>query len=99
MSYLKVLASDSMEGRESGQPGGVKAEEYIAAKLREWGLKPAGDNETFFQNITLEHRHVEEGVVLEIVADRPLFLYSPLIEGEYRVVRAGKTFLFGVDLS
>jgi len=51
------LASDSMEGRESGQPGGVKAEEYIAAKFREWGLKPAGDNGTFFQNLTLEHRH------------------------------------------
>lgn len=70
LSYLKALASDSMEGRESGQPGGVKAEEYIAAKFREWGLKPAGDNGTFFQNLTLEHRHVEEGVVLEIVADR-----------------------------
>lgn len=68
--YVKILASDSMEGRKSGQPGAAKAEEYIAAKFKEWGLKPAGDNGTYFQNFTMEHRHVEEGVTLEIITDR-----------------------------
>jgi hypothetical protein len=69
-SYIRILASDSMEGRKSGQPGGERAEEYIAGKFKEWGLEPSGDNGTFFQNLTLEHRHVQEGVVLEIVSDR-----------------------------
>lgn len=65
-NYIKDLASDSMLGRESGQPGGVMGEEYIASKFREWGLEPAGDKGTFFQKFTIEHRHVEEGVTMEI---------------------------------
>jgi len=69
-SYIKDLASDSMLGRKSGQPGGVIAEEYIASKFKEWGLEPAGDNSTYFQNFTIEHRNISEGVTLEIISDR-----------------------------
>lgn len=69
-SYIKALASDSMRGRKSGQPGGVMGEEYIASKFKEWGLEPAGDNGTYFQNFTIEHRNIEEGVALEIITDR-----------------------------
>jgi len=69
-SYIKDLASDSMQGRRSGQPGALMAEEYIASRFKEWGLEPAGDNGTFFQNFTIEHSHVEEGVALEVITDR-----------------------------
>jgi hypothetical protein len=69
-SYLKNLASDSMQGRRSGQPGGTLAEEFIASKFKEWGLEPAGDENTYFQNFTIEHRNIEEGVVLEIITER-----------------------------
>lgn len=69
-SYIKALALDSMLGRKSGQPGGAMGEEYIASKFKEWGLEPAGDNGTYFQNFTIEHRNIEEGVVFEIIADR-----------------------------
>lgn len=70
LSYIKHLASDSMMGRESGQPGGVMAEEYIASKFKKWGIEPAGDNGTYFQNFTSEHSHVAEGVTLEIIANK-----------------------------
>ncbi len=69
-SYIKALALDSMLGRKSGQPGGVMGEEYIASKFKEWGLEPTGDNGTYFQNFTIEHRNIEEGVALEIITDR-----------------------------
>lgn len=69
LSYIKDLASDSMMGRRSGQPGATLAEEYIASKFKEWGLEPAGDEGTFFQNFTIEHSNVEEGVVLEVITE------------------------------
>jgi aminopeptidase YwaD len=42
--YLKVLASDSLEGRKPGKPGGRKAAEYIINVLKENGIKPYGKN-------------------------------------------------------
>lgn len=69
-SYIKDLASDARQGRKSGQPGGAMGEEYIASKFKEWGLEPAGDNGTYFQNFTIEHRNIEEGVALEIIAGK-----------------------------
>jgi len=70
LSYIKELASDSMMGRKSGQPGATIAEEYIASKFKEWGLEPAGDKGTYFQNFTIEHGNVEEGVVLEVITEK-----------------------------
>ena len=69
-SYIKDLASDSMQGRESGQPSGVMGEEYVASRLKEWGIEPAGDNGTYFQNFTIEHRNIKEGVKLEVIAEK-----------------------------
>ena len=69
-TYIKEMSTDEMEGRRSGQPGGVMGEEYVASKFKEWGLEPAGDEGTFFQNFTIEHRHIEEGVQFEIITPR-----------------------------
>jgi len=70
LSYLKDLASDAFLGRESGELGGKLAEEYIARKLKEWGLEPAGDEGSYFQNFTIEHNDVAEGVALEVITPR-----------------------------
>lgn len=37
-SYLTILSSDSLEGRETGQPGQKKAALYIENKYRSWGI-------------------------------------------------------------
>ncbi|GIV01602.1 MAG: hypothetical protein KatS3mg015_0432 [Fimbriimonadales bacterium] len=49
--WLGYLAGPECQGRGSGQPGYQKAAEYIAARFREFGLKPGGDEGTFFQNV------------------------------------------------
>jgi microsomal dipeptidase-like Zn-dependent dipeptidase len=69
-SYIKDLTSDSMQGRKSGQPGAALAEDYIASKFKEWGLEPAGDNGTYFENFTIEHRNIKVGVKLEIITEK-----------------------------
>lgn len=47
---VKYLASDTMQGRGNGSPELEKAADYIAGQFRKAGLKPAGDNGTFFQS-------------------------------------------------
>jgi len=49
-AHVKYLASDELQGRRSGTQGNIEAAIYIATDLKLWGLKPAGDNGTFFQS-------------------------------------------------
>jgi Peptidase family M28 len=49
-SRLSVLASDSMEGRETSYPGQHKAAQYIAHEFQQFHLKPIGDGGTYFQH-------------------------------------------------
>jgi len=46
---LYGFADDSMRGRLIGEPGNYKGTEYIAREFKRMGLKPMGDNGTFFQ--------------------------------------------------
>jgi Zn-dependent M28 family amino/carboxypeptidase len=52
-AHVKYLASDELEGRGMNQKGGDLAAEYIAAQLKNYGLKPAGDNGTYFQQVPM----------------------------------------------
>lgn len=49
--WLTYLTSKDLQGRGSGQPGYQKAAEFMAARYKEWGLKPGGENGTYFQNV------------------------------------------------
>ena len=51
--HVKYLSSDKLEGRGTGQPGGDLAADYIAKQFQSYGLKPAGDNGTYFQNVPM----------------------------------------------
>ena len=50
---LYIYADDSMAGRRAGTEGDLKATAYIAAEFKRFGLVPAGDSGTYFQNIPL----------------------------------------------
>ncbi|HWM25220.1 MAG TPA: M20/M25/M40 family metallo-hydrolase [Chthoniobacterales bacterium] len=43
------LAAEERQGRMTGSAGAKQAADYIAARLQEAKLNPAGDNKTFFQ--------------------------------------------------
>src|SRR5262244_2210702 len=51
--HVKYLASDEMKGRGDGSPELDKAADYIAAQFKAWGLRPMGDNKTYFQKFEL----------------------------------------------
>src|SRR4029077_6541660 len=48
---VKYLSDDSLEGRGTGQKGGDKAADWIAAQFKSYGLLPAGDQGTYFQQV------------------------------------------------
>ncbi len=50
-SVTTTLASREMEGRGTALPGGERAARWIADRWRAIGLVPAGDSNTFFQQI------------------------------------------------
>jgi hypothetical protein len=52
-ALLEVLASKSMEGRETGERGQRKAADFIAQQFKDAGIPPQGDRNTYFQKILL----------------------------------------------
>lgn len=57
--YLYFVASDEMEGRDTPSRGLDLTAKFIALMLERWKFKPAGDNGTFFQNISLKSETVD----------------------------------------
>jgi len=58
-NYVKVLAADDMEGRETGSEGLRKAQAYIVEQLKSAGLEPAGVN-GFYQPVKFISRQIDE---------------------------------------
>jgi Zn-dependent M28 family amino/carboxypeptidase len=52
-AHMNYLADDLLEGRGTGTRGYMLAAKYVAAQFEEIGLKPAGDNGTYFQSVHL----------------------------------------------
>jgi len=66
--HIKILASDEMKGRRAGSPEYRKAAEYVAAKMKEYGLQPGGDNGTWFQEVPFKNwSEFEQPIRLEIL--------------------------------
>jgi len=57
--HIKVLASDDMQGRETGSEGLRKAAAYIVEQLKSDGLEPAG-TDGFYQPVKLISRQIDE---------------------------------------
>jgi len=58
-NYVKVLAADDMEGRETGSLGLHKAQEYVVEQLKQAGLEPAGAK-GFYQPVHFVSRQIME---------------------------------------
>lgn len=61
-AHMAFLASDLLEGREAGTRGYDIAAAYAAAQFAQLGLKPAGDEGTFFQTTPMiSYRAADQG--------------------------------------
>jgi Zn-dependent M28 family amino/carboxypeptidase len=88
--YVKVLAADNMEGRETGSKGLEAAEAYVVSQLKQAGLQPAGTN-GYYQPVKFESRQIVE-------KDSSLALIR---EGKTEPLTLGEDAFFGtrVDLA
>ena len=57
--HLTFIASDELEGRDTPSRGLDIAAMYIAQHLRAFGIKPAGDEGTYFQKVPLRRGRVD----------------------------------------
>lgn len=79
--YLYFIASDEMEGRDTPSRGLDTVAKFIALNLSRWGLKPAGDNGTYFQRIALQRTKLDPaGTRVEI--NGQTFNYGEDVLGE-----------------
>jgi hypothetical protein len=90
-----LLASDRMEGRDTGSPAYERAARYVAHRFRRAGLQPAGEGGGFFQRAPLTEVAVgKPGTQFEILPARggvpvPLaFLHEISIRPTWRLARA-----------
>jgi hypothetical protein len=60
--YLTFVASDEMEGRDTPSRGLDITAKFIAMNLSRWGLKPGGDDGTFFQKIAMRRFKINPSV-------------------------------------
>ena len=63
------------------------AAKYVATQLQEMGLKPAGDNNTYFQKIRFR----------EITLDRDKTTFTLKINGQEQALKFGDDFIAGGD--
>jgi hypothetical protein len=58
--HLVIIASDSLEGRDTGSPGQKKAADYVAKHFKQYGLQPiateADGSKSYFQKYNLYRR-------------------------------------------
>jgi hypothetical protein len=66
MTWVEKLCSPEFNGRLSGTPEYLASAEWVAEKLNEWGIKPAGDNGSYFQWFNLPYTVVNDIGVLTL---------------------------------
>ncbi len=72
-TYLGDLSSDEMRGRNTGSPEYDSAARYVASKVQQMGLSPAGDDGTFFQSVPFRNATHSEPPKLTINGEELTF--------------------------
>jgi len=79
-SYIEWLSRDEMQGRQSCTEGYRKAAEWAADNFKRWGLQPAGENGTYFQNVPIGRSITLMTGMPDLRVDRQMFLME---EGDF----------------
>ncbi len=94
---LAYLASDELLGRNTPSPGFDKAADFIAKRLERAGLKPGGDEGSFFQRYTMRESTVDTTSASIQIGDRRLRFgedfvmrsFAGPLDGTFQVVYVG----------
>ncbi len=84
--WLSYLASDELQGRQVFTEGYGRATQYIADQLKGWGVKPIGQNGTYFQPVKLKGYRVTRNSTVTVEAN-----------GQSRTFKHGDHVTFSTD--
>jgi Peptidase family M28 len=68
---LYIVASDEMAGRDTPSPGLDRTAKFIAERMSKLKLTPAGDNNSFFQNIAMRRTEIDPERTRAQMGERP----------------------------
>lgn len=68
-AHLEFLASDELEGRDTGSRGHEIAAQYVATEFKRLGLEPGGDENTYYQRIQFRRSYLIENSVAMTVTN------------------------------
>ncbi len=83
-TLVTTLSSDEFEGRAPGSAGEDKTVEYIKAQYARIGLKPGGENDSYFQTVPMVETTADESTVLKLDS-----------AGSVRDLKFGSDFVLG----
>ncbi len=80
MGHVRILSHDSLLGRAPGTLGEQKATDYIADRLKAYGLEPMGENGTYFQKVTMIAHRILPTTTTEVRGGGKVFRMTNLRE-------------------
>jgi len=66
MAHVNELCTEKYGGRLTGTPGYDASAQWLASMLKKWGVKPGGDNGTYFQKFPNPYTLVLESGSIEL---------------------------------
>ena len=90
---VRILSSDEFLGRGPGEPGEAKAIAYIAEAFRSAGLQPAGENDSWFQDVPLVRLDRQPGATLSLSLDGKVEPLQPGRNATLTLLNPGHTAL------
>lgn len=76
---LYAMAGDAMRGREAGTPDEMRASVWVAEQLRAIGVKPVGDDGSYFQWFNMIRTRVSTVSTTATLAGAPLTVWTDFI--------------------
>lgn len=90
--HIQYLGSDIFEGRGTGSIGGELASKYLALQLNEFGIKPFGNNNSYYQHVPMHGISVLENSELILLNDNKIKALT--LKEDYFVFQTGiQTFI------
>ena len=62
--HLVYLSSDELKCRDTGSEGYAIAADYVSNELKELGMLPFGDNNTYFQKVPLIKKYLDKSSLI-----------------------------------
>jgi Zn-dependent M28 family amino/carboxypeptidase len=84
---ITAIASDANEGRLTGSAGYIRAAAYVISRMKEEGLKPAGQN-GYFQPVAFEEQIVDQAASRAALVDAK-GAQTPLRTGQDMLITPG----------